>query len=130
MARRLLFATFAVMIALVMNVPADYSLAGQPPPNAPATVSWLPHGYGGKMWVQNTPRHNQKGYLGFRTAPEHVGCWSQPLWGWDVNGYFKGPNVAKRDPGKYQLPIGLIYPENTPMVPGPGPMGKIRKVHR
>jgi len=90
-------------------------------PQAPASVSWLPHGYGGNMRVPNTVSTREKGLHGFRTAPAHIGSWSQPLWGWDVNGYFLGPNVPSPDPGLCQLPIGLIYPENGPMLPPPPP---------
>jgi hypothetical protein len=97
-----------------------------PPPQTPASISWLPHGYGGKMWVNATMWNWQKGLLGFRNAPSHIGCWSHPLWGWDVNGYFRGPNVPSPDPVMCQLPIGLIYPENTPPGPPP-PQRRIRK---
>ncbi len=99
--------------------------AGDTPPQAPAKISWLPHGYGGKMWVDATRCYWQKGLQGFRNAPSHIGCWSHPLWGWDVNGYYCGPNVPSPDPVMCQLPIGLIYPENTP--PGPPFPQRIRK---
>jgi hypothetical protein len=88
------------------------SQAENPFPQAPATLSWLPHGYGQTMHVLNTPVSWQKGLHGFRSSPEHIGSWSHPLWGWDVNGYYRGPQVPDPDPGAFQLPIGLIYPAN------------------
>ncbi len=105
--------------------------AEYPFPEAPATISWLPHGYGQTMHVVNTQVSRMKGLHGFRSSPEHVGSWSQPLWGWDVNGYYRGPQVAEIDPGQFQLPLGLIYPENNvrlglpPAVPARG-----RHAHR
>ncbi len=93
--------------------------AQQPMPQAPASVSWLPHGYGANMYLINSPASRMKGLHGFRSTPEHVGCWSQPLWGWDVNGFYRGPQVPERDPGQFQLPIGLLYPDNAPMMPPP-----------
>jgi hypothetical protein len=98
-------------------------------PQAPAQVSWLPHGYGGNMWVHNNRCSLQKGLHGFRTAPGHIGCWSQPVWGWDVNGYYRGPQVPYPDPGLCQLPIGLIYPDNGPPPPNPG-RGRLRNASR
>jgi hypothetical protein len=68
-------------------------------PQAPASVSWLPHRYGGNMRVPNTVSTREKGLHGFRTVPAYIGSWSQTLWGWDVNGYFLGPNVPSPDPG-------------------------------
>lgn len=88
-------------------------------PQAPATVSWLPHGYGANMHLINSPASRMKGLHGFRTTPEHIGCWSQPLWGWDVNGFYRGPQVPEVDPCRFQLPIGLLYPDNAPMMPPP-----------
>jgi len=92
---------------------------GGAPPQAPATISWLPHGYGGKMHVHNTIRYHKKGLGGFRSAPEHTGCWSQPLWGWAGSGFYVGQNRPQVDPAMCQLPIGLIYPENSPALPPP-----------
>lgn len=103
--------------------------AQQVMPQAPATVSWLPHGYGANMYLINSPASREKGLHGFRSTPEHVGCWSQPLWGWDVNGFYQGPQVPERDPGKFQLPIGLLYPDNAPMMRPPGKM-KRAAVHK
>jgi hypothetical protein len=88
-------------------------------PEAPAFFSWLPHGYGATMHVNNAPAGRMEGLHGFRTAPQHIGSWSYPLWGWDVNGYFRGPQVPQPDPVMCQLPIGLIYPANGPMPPPP-----------
>ncbi len=96
-------------------------------PQAPATVSWIPHGYGGRMYLDNTPWTTMKGLFGFRSTPEHIGAWSQPLWGWDKNGYYHGPQVLDMDPGQFQLPIGLIYPENGP---APQPNRSLRRVRR
>jgi hypothetical protein len=119
----------ALLAAIILSHfgPGDVCRADQPMPQAPATISWLPHGYGGNMWVDNTWCANQKGLHGFRTSPSHIGCWSHPLWGWDVNGYYRGPNVPSPDPAMCQLPIGLIYPANGPMMP---PNPPIRKVSR
>lgn len=83
-----------------------------PPPHAPAEVSWLPHGYGGPMDVTGLLYTRGKGLYGFRNAPSHIGCWSHAIWGWDVNGFYRGPNEPQIDPVDCQLPIGLIYPEN------------------
>ena len=88
-------------------------------PEAPAFSSWLPHGYGATMHVTNAPAGRMEGLHGFRTAPQHIGSWSYPLWGWDVNGYYRGPQVPQPDPVMCQLPIGLIYPANGPMPPPP-----------
>ncbi len=109
---------------------ADMSRAEPGAPQAPASFSWLPHGYGGDMWIHNTKITRKKGAHGFRNAPSHTGSWSQPLWGWDVNGYYHGPQVPEVDPAMCQLPIGLLYPENGPMMPPPQKIGKIRKVHK
>jgi hypothetical protein len=104
---------------------ADYDY----PPQNPAWASWLPHGYGSTMYVDSHLCAWQKGLHGFRSAPEHIGSWSHPLWGADVNGFYLGPNVPSPDPGWCQLPIGLIYPENSPFPPSPPrPLGA-RKVH-
>lgn len=88
-------------------------------PEAPAFFSWLPHGYGATMHVSNAPAGRMEGLHGFRTAPQHIGSWSYPLWGWDVNGYYRGPQVPRPDPVMCQLPIGLIYPANSPILPAP-----------
>jgi hypothetical protein len=101
--------------------------AQSPMPQAPAKLSWLPHGYGGRMYLDNTMWTRMKGLHGFRDTPVHIGCWSHPLWGWDVNGYYCGPQVPHPDPAKFQLPIGLIYPENGPPIP---PRRGVRKVSR
>ncbi|MDQ7783210.1 MAG: hypothetical protein RDU20_10035 [Desulfomonilaceae bacterium] len=94
-------------------------------PQAPATISWLPHGYGERMYLDNTPWTRMKGLHGFRNTPDHVGSWSHPLWGWDKNGYYLGPQALDMDPAEFQLPIGLIYPENSPPLP---PSRSVRKV--
>ncbi|MFH1116206.1 MAG: hypothetical protein V1792_20025 [Pseudomonadota bacterium] len=99
-------------------------------PQAPATISWLPHGYGGRMYLDNTPWTRMKGLHGFRSTPEHIGAWSHPLWGWDVNGYYQGPQAPGMDPGRFQLPIGLIYPENAPAAPPRGFIGKVSPPRR
>lgn len=94
-------------------------------PQAPATLSWIPHGYGANMHIDSTPCTRRKGIHGFRDTPVHIGSWSAPLWGWDSNGYYRGPQVTHPDPADFQLPIGLIYPENGPVVP---PRNRVRKV--
>ncbi len=117
---RTMLTSAALTIAILLCLLAGGFSYSQPPmPQAPASFSWLPHGYGGNMWVDDTLCHWKKGLHGFRTAPEHIGCWSHPLWGWDVNGFYKGPNIPSPDPAMCQLPIGLIYPENSPAVPPP-----------
>jgi len=110
---------YLVIFALAVTVVASSvsGAAAQMFPQAPATVSWLPHGYGATMYVDNTVFTRQKALYGFRSSPQHVGSWGQPLWGWDVNGYYRGPQVPTVDPVECQLPIGLIYPENTPPMP-------------
>jgi hypothetical protein len=115
-----------IMAALAIILVAGSAQADPIFPQAPASVSWLPHGYGGNMRVQNTICSRKKGLHGFRLSPSHIGCWSQPMWGWDVNGYYQGPQVPSPDPGLCQLPIGLIYPENGPALPPPPPVRKVR----
>ncbi|AFM26372.1 hypothetical protein [Desulfomonile tiedjei] len=111
--------TACILILIVSAAPI--SLAGQMFPQAPASVSWLPHGYGQTMYVDNTVFTRQKAIHGFRSSPYHTGSWAQPLWGWDINGYYRGPQAVQVDPVECQLPIGLIYPENTPPPP---PIGR------
>ncbi len=121
MSRQLILcACLVAALGLYVGTP-NVIFAAEPPPHAPASVSWIPHGYGGCMWVHNTVCSRKKGLWGFRTAPRHIGCWSQPLWGWDVNGYYCGPNEPCIDPADQQLPIGLIYPEKSPPLPPPPP---------
>lgn len=114
MSRFLLVFTLA---ALVVVSSVAMTNASQPFPQAPATHSWLPHGYGLTMYVDNTVFTRQKALHGFRPSPQYIGSWGQPLWGWDVNGYYRGPQVPTVDPVDCQLPIGLIYPQNTPPMP-------------
>jgi hypothetical protein len=118
----------AALILATLAVSADCP-AEPVAPQAPAWLSWLPHGYGGNMFVHGTPCSLQKGLHGYRTSPAHIGCWSHPLWGWDVNGYYCGPQVPDPDPGLCQLPIGLIYPDNGPPMPNPG-RRNLRKASR
>jgi hypothetical protein len=118
------------ILAVCALLLVPYALCGPSPaqpvmPEAPATLSWIPHGYGGSMHLDATRCTKQKGLLGFRDTAVHVGCWSTPMWGWDVNGYYLGPQVMHPDPADFQLPIGLIYPEKSPMIP---PRGAIRKI--
>ncbi len=113
---------FLVTCALTVMVVASSVIlanASQPFPQAPATVSWLPHGYGSTIYVDNTVFTREKAIHGFRSSPVHTGSWGQPLWGWDVNGYYRGPQVPTMDPVECQLPIGLIYPDNAPPPPPP-----------
>ncbi|MEJ2716039.1 MAG: hypothetical protein P8182_02705 [Deltaproteobacteria bacterium] len=117
MFRPSMIAAILMSAVLIGFAASPYTYAGTPAPQAPAWISWLPHGYGGTMYAPNTLCSRKKGLLGFRNAPSHIGCWSQPLWGWDVNGFYRGPNVPEPDPVMCQLPIGLIYPENGPALP-------------
>jgi hypothetical protein len=126
MVRYLVLTLLILMVAGPTIAPAEF----YPPPQAPAKASWLPHGYGGNMHVHNTVCTRKKGLHGFRTSPEHIGEWSMPLWGWDVNGYYRGPNVPSPDPGMCQLPIGLIYPANGQMLPPPPTSRKVRAAHK
>jgi hypothetical protein len=112
---------YIAIASLILGIigPGWASAEFYPPPQAPADASWLPHGYGGNMHVHNTVCTRKKGLHGFRSSPEHIGAYSLPLWGWDVNGFYLGPNVPSPDPGMCQLPIGLIYPANGPVPPQP-----------
>jgi hypothetical protein len=101
-------------------------LAGGSDPSAPAAFSWLPHGYGGDMLVVNSNCGNWKDFHGFRVSPGYIGCWSEPVWGADVNGFWLGPNVPQPDPCMWQLPVGLIYPGNSPMMPPAGLPSKVK----
>ena len=123
---------YLVITFVMLSVAGPASVLAEfyPPPQAPATASWLPHGYGGNMNVTNTVCTREKGLHGFRSSPEHIGEWSLPLWGWDVNGYFRGPNVPSPDPGMCQLPIGLIYPANGPVLPPRSIPAGARAAHR
>lgn len=117
------FLTASVVIGLLVCFSSGHNCtADMAAPQAPACYSWLPHGYGQTMWTNSLPRYGMEGLHGFRSTPEHIGSWSYPLWGWDVNGYYKGPMIPSPDPGVCQLPIGLIYPANGP-VPPPAPPG-------
>ena len=129
MSKTILFAASTIISVLVCLCCSNVSWADMtPPPQVPACYSWLPHGYGQTMHTNSLPRYGMEGLHGFRSTPEHIGSWSYPLWGWDVNGYYKGPQVPCPDPGMCQLPIGLIYPANGPMAPPPGASPPIRKV--
>jgi len=114
--------------AMVCLFAAGPVLAGSPPPQAPATVSWIPHGYGVNMPTDNTIRTREKNIYGFRSVPCHAAAWAEPMWGWDVNGFYRGPQQPEIDPVMCQLPIGLIYPEQGPNPPPPFGMGRgVRK---
>lgn len=125
--RRRNVAAVVLISALVLGFGGLDRCCGEPfMPHAPAGLSWLPHGYGGDMDLINSGISTQKGAHGFRISPAYIGCWSQPLWGWDVTGYYRGPNAPCPDPGMVQLPIGLIYPDNGPSVPpAPKPISKV-----
>ncbi len=125
MSGKTLFPTLLIIILFASFFHGNACLADAVMPQAPAFFSWLPHGYGATMHVNNPPAARVEGLHGFRTAPQHIGSWSYPLWGWDVNGYYHGPNVPCPDPVMCQLPIGLIYPANSPVLP---PRGDPRRV--
>jgi hypothetical protein len=117
-----------ILVASVCCIAGSLALAGESyPPQAPSSVSWLPHGYGGSMWVSNSLWNRKKCYYGFRSVPEHTGAYSLPLWGWDVNGFYLGPQVPEKDPVVCQLPIGLIYPEHGPPLP---PQPRRKRIHK
>lgn len=118
MSRNLIIAGLIGAIAIALAGIGELNAADSivPLPQAPACKSWLPHGYGASMHIMNSLFSRKKVYHGFRTAPEHIGSWGLPLWGWDVNGFYLGPNEPEKDPVMCQLPIGLIYPENSPPV--------------
>jgi hypothetical protein len=116
--------TLSVVFVLILTLPV--TCFSEPyAPQAPAHFSWLPHGYGNTMHVVNSLCDTFKGYHGFRPAPEYIGCWSQPLWGWDVNGFYLGPQVPAPDPGECQLAVGLIYPDVN--VAPPPPVARLRR---
>ncbi len=121
MFRTLLIPTMMVATVLSLMSLGDPCRAEPLMPQRPADNSWIPHGYGGPMYVETSVTTVQKGVYGFRDTPTHTAAWSQPMWGWDVNGFYVGPNVPCPDPGELQLPIGLIYPVNGPRLPPPPP---------
>ncbi len=121
MFRKLLIPTIMITTLFSLMSLGDRCWAEPLMPHAPADMSWIPHGYGGPMYVETSLNTVQKGVYGFRDAPKHTAAWSQPMWGWDVNGFYAGPNVPCPDPGELQLPIGLIYPVNGPQLPPPPP---------
>lgn len=129
MSRKSIAIIYLVAALVWATALASTASAEQPPPYYPACLSWIPHGYGSSMHVINGYCTRQKTLYGFRTAPEHTGAWAQPLWGWDVNGYYRGPQVPEPDPCECQLPIGLIYPENGPMIPDPRLARKLKRIH-
>lgn len=125
---RTILVPLAATVTMVCLCAVGSGLAGSPPPQAPATVSWIPHGYGGNMPAMNTFHNREKTIYGFRDAPYHAAAWSEPMWGWDVNGFYRGPQIPEIDPVDCQLPIGLIYPEQGPYPSSPIPMGpRVRK---
>ena len=100
---------------LVITLLVSHSFCQADPimPNAWASFSWIPHGYGATMRIDNPTCAQIQDLYGFRICPHYVGSWSEPVWGWDVHcGPYFGPPVSYQDPGKYQLPIGLIYPNS------------------
>ena len=119
MSAKTLLAILSISVLFAGFFHGNLSYADPVMPEAPAFVSWLPHGYGATMHVNNAPGARMEGLHGFRGVPQYIGSWSYPLWGWDVNGYFRGPQVPQPDPVMCQLPIGLIYPANGPLPPPP-----------
>ncbi len=122
--------TISLSIAIAaLILSADPCPAGPRMPQAPSSFSWFPHGYGGNMDLQNSSIRRKKSIHGLRNTPSHTGAVSQPLWGWDVNGYFRGPQVPEPDPANCQLPIGLIYPANAGPLPRPRKGAKMGPRH-
>ena len=105
---------YIVFPALLMIIIASCGSCWAEPtmPDAPAALSWLPHGYGATMQLNNPIDLGIKRLHGFRLSPAYLGSWSEPVWGWDVNSTYYAPNAPSVDPGLYQLPLGLIYPDN------------------
>jgi hypothetical protein len=122
---RIAIPTLIGLAIVTLFLTADPALA-EPmvPPQAPAGISWFPHGYGETMWIQNRLWSRKKGAHGLRVSPSHIGSFSQPVWGSDVNGFYRGPQVPSPDPAMCQLPIGLIYPANGPALPPPRKVSK------
>ncbi|GEM_PF-919263 len=119
MFRRPAIAVFIAITAAAYCLAVDPCAAQPGAPQAPASVSWFPHAEGATMYINNSPFTRMKGVHGLRNGPEYIGSISQPLWGWDVNGYYRGPQKSHPDPADCQLPIGLIYPVNGRALPPP-----------
>jgi hypothetical protein len=106
MIRNAIIATPVIIILII------HSLCAAEPgmPQAPASFSWLPHGYGATMRLDDPARVQINNLHGFRLSPAYVGCSSGPVWGWDVTTVtICRPPVYPLDPGVYQLPLGLTY---------------------
>lgn len=102
----------AIISACIITILVVCDSCGADPvmPSAPASLSWLPHGYGATMRIDDPARVHLGALHGFRLSPAYVGCWSEPVWGWDVNSSIVcRPPVYPVDPGKYQLPLGFVY---------------------
>ena len=119
MFRRLTIPFIIVVVTTACCFPFGLCAAQPRLPHAPAAVSWFPHGNGNTMYINNSLFSRMKGVHGLRYSPEYIGSISQPLWGWDVNGYYRGPQRFQPDPADCQLPIGLIYPVNGRALPTP-----------
>jgi hypothetical protein len=112
--------TIALGLAvLIYSMGPETCQAKKLEPEAPTSLSWFPHGYGGNMDLDNSYMRRRKAIHGLRMAPSHTGAVGQPLWGWDTNGFYRGPQELEPDPGECQLPIGLIYPCNGQALPPP-----------
>jgi hypothetical protein len=121
------------MILIIMGLAVTFCLLGPDcsqakklEPEAPSTMSWFPHGFGGHMDLDNSYMRRRKVIHGLRMAPSHVGAIGQPMWGWDTNGFYRGPQELEPDPVDCQLPIGLIYPANGKALPPPKKVSKGR----
>ncbi len=112
------------LIIVLVSIGPDKCEAKKLEPEAPASLSWFPHGYGGDMDLDNSLMRRRKAIHGLRIAPSHTGAIGQPLWGWDNNGFYRGPQEYEPDPVDCQLPIGLIYPGNGKPLP---PKKKVSK---
>ena len=69
MFRHLPIPALLAMIVFFSSVQVGPAQAEPLTPQAPANMSWIPHGYGGKMYVETSIDTVQKGVHGFRSVP-------------------------------------------------------------
>jgi len=88
---------------------AGHVYAQQSPPEAPAWWSWLPHGYGASILLEQPFWGPPAELHGFRVSPAYAGCIRLQVWGWDVNSFHAPPPVNAAEHPPSQLPLGLSY---------------------